>query len=291
MARFEERVPENVPGEFYVDRSCIDCDLCRRIAPRTFTDVGTTSAVTRQPDPEDEDAEDTARALMALVACPVSAIGTRHKLDVRAAARRFPEPVTDDVYFCGYASEKSYGAASYLIRRPAGNVLVDSPRAARPLFARMGELGGVARLFLTHRDDVADHAEIAARFGSERILHTDDVTAATRGVERVLSGREPVRLADDLLAIPVPGHTRGSAALLYREEVLFSGDHVWGTPDGKRLSASPEVCWYSWREQRRSLVRLLEHRFRIVLPGHGRPFFAASPEAMATALGVLLARI
>ncbi len=36
MATVAARLPENVPGEFYVDRSCIDCDTCRRIAPAVF---------------------------------------------------------------------------------------------------------------------------------------------------------------------------------------------------------------------------------------------------------------
>jgi glyoxylase-like metal-dependent hydrolase (beta-lactamase superfamily II) len=69
-----------------------------------------------------------------------------------------PEAVTPDgsVLFCGYASESSFGASSYLIRRPEGNVLVDSPRFASPLVRRLEELGGVALMVLTHRDDVAD---------------------------------------------------------------------------------------------------------------------------------------
>ena len=36
----------------------------------------------------------------------------------------FPERLDDNVYFCGYASPDSYGAASYLIVRPEGNVLI-----------------------------------------------------------------------------------------------------------------------------------------------------------------------
>lgn len=31
-------------------------------------------------------------------------------------------------------------------------------------------------MFLTHQDDVADHAKWAARFGCERIIHEDDVS-------------------------------------------------------------------------------------------------------------------
>ena len=38
MANKAQRWPSNVPGEFYVDRTCIDCDQCREIAPATFGD-------------------------------------------------------------------------------------------------------------------------------------------------------------------------------------------------------------------------------------------------------------
>ena len=73
--------------------------------------------------------------------------------------------------------------------------------------------------------------------------------------------------------------------------MLFSGDHLWGTPDGKRLSASPEVCWYSWPEQVRSLERLLDYRFEWVLPGHEGRFHATSPAAMRRELERLIAAV
>jgi len=135
-------------------------------------------------------------------------------------------------------------------------------------------------MFLTHRDDVADHRAWRARFGCERVLHRSDATAGTRDVERLLEGSEPMRLAADLLAIPVPGHTRGSHALLVDETYLFTGDHLWANDDESGLEAGPDVCWYSWTEQRRSVARLAEHRFTWVLPGHGRKFRAESVEAM-----------
>jgi glyoxylase-like metal-dependent hydrolase (beta-lactamase superfamily II) len=139
---------------------------------------------------------------------------------------------------------------------------------------RIEALGGVARMFLSHRDDVADHAKYAHRFGCERILHADDCDAGTRDIEQRLEGRDPVPLAPDLLAIPVPGHTRGSVALLYRGRFLFTGDHLWGRSDGQGLAASPDVCWYSWTEQTRSTERLLDIEFEWVLPGHGPRFHA-----------------
>jgi hypothetical protein len=60
-----------------------------------------------------------------------------------------------DVYFCGFTSESSYGAWSYLIAlrdEAGGNVLVDSPRFAAPHVRRIKELGGVRTMFLTHQD-------------------------------------------------------------------------------------------------------------------------------------------
>jgi glyoxylase-like metal-dependent hydrolase (beta-lactamase superfamily II)/ferredoxin len=288
VARAARAVPGNAPGDLFVDDTCIACDTCRRFAPRTFGGGEDDPAfVARQP----VDGGERERALVALVSCPVAAIGSRSKQGVAAAASALPEPVAPDapaVLQCGYAAESSFGAAAWLLLRPEGNVLVDSPRFARPLAERIRALGGIRALFLTHRDDVADHARWREAFGCERILHARDVTAGTRGVERQIEGDAPVRLADDLVVVPVPGHTRGSAALLFRERFLFTGDHLWGDAEG-RLGASQSVCWYDWDEQARSMARLATLRFEWVLPGHGRPWRAPSPELAAREVGALAA--
>lgn len=274
MALIALRRAENIAGNFFVDSSCIDCDLCRQIAPGSFTAAGQQSAVYHQPETP---VEETA-ALKALVTCPTASIGTTARADVKPAVRAYPELITGEVYFCGFAAQSSFGAASYLIRRPAGNILIDSPRFNRPLARQMEALGGVRWMFLTHRDDVADHERWAAHFGAERVLHGDDLTRRTAGVERVLAGREAVHLADDLLVIPTPGHTRGHAVLLYQNRFLFSGDHLWWSPAYQSLYASPNVCWYSWAEQTRSMERLLDYEFEWVLPGHGRRAQATTSE-------------
>ncbi len=259
------------------------------IAPEIYGrfDAAGQTIVFRQP----EAAELRHRAAMALVACPTASIGTSSKADVGPAAASFPERIVGDVYYCGYASESSFGAASYLIVRPNGNVLIDSPRAARPLLDRLEALGGVRTMILTHKDDVADHEAIHRAFGCERVIHASDVDAGTSGVERQLHGREPARLDAELTVIPVPGHTRGSVALLYKDEVLFSGDHVRYEGLLQRLHASPSVCWYSWAEQTRSMELLAEYAFEWVLPGHGRRWHAPSREAMREAVRRLAERM
>ena len=268
MANPARRLPENVPGDFYVDDTCIDCDACRQIAPAVFRDHGEQSSVFHQPETEDE----VKRALMSIVACPTSSIGTSRKYDARAGVEAFPEMIDGNVFYCGFNAESSFGAWSYLVVRPegeGGNVLVDSPRFTRPLVRKIEALGGLGTIFLTHRDDVADHDKFARHFGARRVMHADD-GAARYGVERVVGGAEAVRLDRDLLVIPTPGHTRGHAVLLYRDKYLFTGDHLAWSPARETLTAFRSACWYSWSVQTRSMERLLDYRFEGVLPGHGR---------------------
>jgi glyoxylase-like metal-dependent hydrolase (beta-lactamase superfamily II)/ferredoxin len=286
VARASHKVPENAPGDLFVDDACISCDACRRIAPRTFGGgEDERSFVARQPATPDERRD----ALQALVACPVSAIGSvvHDRVEVKRAARSFPSPVegAPGVFDCGYASPRSFGASSWLVRREGGNVLVDSPRFAAVLALSIEELGGAALMFLTHRDDVADHASWVRRLRCARVMHVrDDVGVHA---ERRVEGDEPVALAPDLLAVPVPGHTPGSCALLWDEACLFTGDHVWGDAHGE-LHASRAVCWWRWDAQIRSMERLLEHRFEWIFPGHGRPWRARSPAHARDALARLV---
>ncbi len=75
MAEQAKKVAENIPGRFYVDETCIDCELCRETAPANFTlKTGKGkrySYVNRQPAGPAEIAACTA----AMDECPVEAIG------------------------------------------------------------------------------------------------------------------------------------------------------------------------------------------------------------------------
>lgn len=269
MANLNLRRPQNVNGDFYVDSSCIDCDTCRWMTPEVFNRTGEQSAVYHQP----ENAAQRLRSLQALLACPTASIGTVEKpKDIKDAQLSFPILVAEKVYHCGYHAENSYGATSYLIVRPEGNILVDSPRFAPPLVKRLEELGGIDYLYLTHRDDVADHQKFHNHFKCDRILHQDEISSDTRNVEIQLTGREPYQLAPDLLIIPVPGHTKGHTVLLYRK-FLFTGDHLaWLNVN--QLAGFSGVCWYSWSELIKSTRQLANYSFEWVLPGHGRRYHA-----------------
>jgi glyoxylase-like metal-dependent hydrolase (beta-lactamase superfamily II)/ferredoxin len=264
MARIDAALDGNVGGNFFVDDTCIDCDLCRQIAPETFTAEAGQSVVSSQPESETQ----THQAQMALVVCPTGSIGTRKATDLKDAIRSFPIEIEEGVYFCGFASRYSYGAASYLIVRPEGNILVDSPRFTSSLARGIAELGGISMMFLTHRDDVADHQKFHDHFGCERIIHRAEGRVVP--AERFLDGRVPVSLGEDLTAIPTPGHTRGHAVLHYKDRFLFTGDHLAWSPRYEQLVAFRELNWYSWPETIKSMAELTDYRFEWVLPGHGR---------------------
>jgi glyoxylase-like metal-dependent hydrolase (beta-lactamase superfamily II) len=267
VASLELRLPDNVPGDFYVDSTCIDCDACRIFAPTVFSDTGDQSAVFHQPESDDE----VLAAQKALISCPTASIGSVTKHDMRPALASLPELVDGDVYRCGYASEASFGAISYLVRKPQGNILIDSPRFSGPLVKNIAAMAGVSRMLLTHQDDVADHARFAARFGCERVLHRDDVHARTAAIEVQPAGLDPIDLGAGIVMIPTPGHTKGHAVFLDRDRYLFTGDHLAWSERLGHLYAFRSACWYSWKEQIRSMERLLDYRFEWVLPGHGRP--------------------
>jgi ferredoxin len=271
MAKIQQRRSENINGNFYVDSTCIDCDTCRWMAPKMFHRDGNKSAVYHQPINEIE----TKQALQALLSCPTASIGTVEKPEnIKEIQKMFPLLVEENVYHCGYHSESSFGAASYLIQRPEGNILIDSPRFSPPLVKQLEAMGGIQYLYLTHRDDVADHEKFAHHFNCERILHIDDISEKTKGVEIQLLGLDLIEFSPDILIIPVPGHTKGHTVLLYRQKYLFSGDHLAWSSNLNHLHAFHHVCWYSWPEQISSMKKLANYSWEWVLPGHGHRYHA-----------------
>jgi glyoxylase-like metal-dependent hydrolase (beta-lactamase superfamily II)/ferredoxin len=279
MANLRKAVPENVAGDFFVDSTCIDCDTCRQIAPAVFGEADATSFVKAQPG----SGADRRQALQALLSCPTGSIGCQAGDDVRAVTADFPLAVEEPVFYCGYNSPKSYGGNSYFIRHPDGNWLVDAPKFVAPIVRRLEAMGGVAHIFLTHRDDVADAERFAAHFHGRRIIHRDELSSQP-GAEVVLDDPGPWQLAPEFLAVPTPGHTKGHCVLLFRDRFLFTGDHMGWDRDHHRLSASEDYCWYSWPRQAESTARLADYRFEWVLPGHGQKVRLPADEMRAQVL-------
>ena len=286
MANPTQRLIENVEGNFYVDVRCINCDACRQLAPASFAEAGDYSAVTRQPITSREIRE----AYHALLACPTGAIGTiqgdRGALD--AAKADFPLFITENVYYCGFNSEQSFGANSFFVRHPGGNWLIDSPRYLKHLVEAFERLGGLSYIFLTHEDDVADAARYARRFGATRIIHRADAHVMP-DAEVIIEGVDEIVYRPEFRIIQVPGHTEGSLCLLYRDRWLFTGDHLWWEPATRRLEAPRQLVWNA-DALLRSCERLAHYSFDWVLAGHGGRIGLPEQEMRAALQDLLLRR-
>ena len=73
MADKSAKLADNVPGKYYVDDTCIDCDACRATAPDNYSrndDKGYSYVSKQASTPEEEQL-----CVDAMEGCPVEAIG------------------------------------------------------------------------------------------------------------------------------------------------------------------------------------------------------------------------
>jgi len=73
MADMATRLPQNAPGKFYVDDTCIYCDLCVETAPTVYAEhrESGNAYVLRQP----QTPEEIRLAMKAVESCPAEPIG------------------------------------------------------------------------------------------------------------------------------------------------------------------------------------------------------------------------
>ncbi|MEV7007486.1 MBL fold metallo-hydrolase [Streptosporangium sp. NPDC051022] len=273
-------------GGWYVDDRCTNCDVARQLAPGLIGEAGGRSVMLRQP----YGAAETEQVRAAAFACPTRSI--RHSSRPPGPETDpFPIGLDDAVLLCGHNSRRTAGANSYLLRRPSGTVMmIDTPRWDRGLASRYETLGPVTDVLLTHRDHAAHGRRYADRFGARLWIHEGDLDAAP-DADQVIRGVDPVEIAENVVAYPLPGHTRGSVLYVADERYCFSGDSFYWSRTTEDLEVAESVTWYSIAELAASLTRTAGRlRFEWLLPGHGGRKRLPAPE-MARRLGELTARV
>src|SRR5258708_37427180 len=104
----------NAPGEWYVDRNCMDCSAARTVAPGLIVSRDGQSVFARQP----ETPEELMMAWRARGLCPTGAVLTQHP--AKQPPGGFSQAMTEGVYPLRYNAQHAHGAHSLLIRRDEG---------------------------------------------------------------------------------------------------------------------------------------------------------------------------
>lgn len=189
------------------------------------------------------------------------------------------QPVTRDLYASDPSPlpfAPSQGMRAFLLRREGGNLLVYSAPTVDA--DAVAALGGATAILLNHWHEAAfgGGEEVAAALG-----------APLTG-ERAAAIEPP---GDDVEIIPIPGHTPGATAFLWRG-ALFSGDSIYisdGEWIGAVLESSDRAAYVD------SLERLRELDFELLVPwatSLDGPFAVATDRADARRrIDAILARV
>jgi len=151
------------------------------VAPGLIVRHGDQSVFERQPSTPGE----VRQAWLAAELCPTRSIRTESHL--RPPPDVYPHLLANGVYLCGHNHRSSFGAHSYFVPRTGGNLLFDSPQFTSRLVGPFEEMGGVSKILLSHRDDVADAEKWAKHFDAEVCIHREDQDAAPFA-SRILDG-------------------------------------------------------------------------------------------------------
>ncbi|MEU6128459.1 ferredoxin, partial [Saccharopolyspora sp. NPDC047091] len=286
---FHQRFPAD---DWSVDDRCINCNLARQHAPgmigfdRDHGPYGGKSVILRQPE-TDEEVRNLYRAAHA---CPTRSVhppGDEWAVD----GDPYPQPLDEDgtVLLCGHTSLRTFGAMSYLCRRPDGTaMMIDTPKFRPVLPNRFQQaVGTITDVLLTHVDHVAHGRQWADALDAVDPRRRPGVAAGRRprdprlgpGGDRTRRGRAPV-----------PRPQPGTTLFIADERCCFAGDALFWSESYRRIDLADTVVYDSVRTWARSVAKGAEElTFEWVLPGHG-PYHRLPAAEMRARLRALARR-
>src|SRR5262245_24755170 len=153
---------------------------------------------------------------------------------------------------CEPTSKRGKHHYCYVIRAPAGNLMVhppDAPSFYRDCGERIDAWGGVARIFFTHHGDASASCKTAlGRWRAAVYAHLEDAPAIRRKIEAADDGDVETfvaahALGNDIDVVTLPGHTAGYSGLIARLPsgvYFFAGHLIVRSKLGWQAAASAE---------------------------------------------------
>lgn len=181
---------------------------------------------------------------------------------------------------------------SFVLERPAGNVIVYNSPGLTSAATHIRDLGGATRLLINHSHE-AMYGE--PDLNAPAYVHQLDrkETARSMRVDGVFTSRQMID--GDLEVIPTPGHTPGTTSYLWDSgghRFLFTGDFIW-IEDGEWKAV---VLGSSLRaEYLNSLALVRELDFDVLVPWgtteEGPSFALADQAEIHERLDAIIARV
>jgi glyoxylase-like metal-dependent hydrolase (beta-lactamase superfamily II) len=138
-----------------------------------------------------------------------------------------PNAVLPDIFTLP-VDPKTVGSAAYFIVENSGqNIIVDCPLWTEELEQFLTARGGVAAVFITHRDAIAPSlGQIQQRFHCSVVIQEQEAYLIPE--RSITPFQDDYRLSPDLLALWTPGYSPGSSCLYFAQYggVLFTGRHL-----------------------------------------------------------------
>ena len=164
---------------------------------------------------------------------------------------------------------------TYLIKRPARNILFATKADIRDSEPDIAAAGGVSLVLLGDRHQASPQTvTMARRLGAPITASSTEAGVLKKlGIEIDTSlPYQPCQLTPDLEIIPTPGHTKGAFSYLWtsnKRRFLFVGDTIVPVNGSWQYWVSPT----SRAEMRRTIEKLSALHFDVILSN----FFAATP--------------
>ena len=192
-------------------------------------------------------------------------------------------------------ADRPWDLNGYAITLDECTVLVDPPAPEEDDWPSFDLLKPIAKIVLTNRDHVRDAELHRTRFGAHLIAGADEV-AQLAPVAINETVREGDLIADALRVIHLPGKSAGEIGLYFdpaqhavsrqMSGILLLGDAIIGNPPGA-LSLIPEPKLDDSSKLKRSLRKLLEYEFDVLLLCDGQPLLSGGKLKVAEFLNAL----
>jgi glyoxylase-like metal-dependent hydrolase (beta-lactamase superfamily II) len=180
------------------------------------------------------------------------------------------EVISDILTWPWFSEPHGYYFNGHLIRDPGGNICVDPVEPTEEDLDILAK-EGVAQILLTNRNHSRAANRVRERSGARTLIHAEDADHARNQGTEVDGGLRVGDTIGPLEVIDAAGKSPGEIALLWPDRgILIVGDAIIGNPPGQ-CGLLPDRVMDDPARLRRSLRRLLDLDFDILLVGDGEP--------------------